>query len=110
MASEALLEFTTENFDAEVINSDKPVLVDVWSEGCMPCKMLTPVIEKIADSYGDKMKVGKLDAFESREIAVKYGISSVPTVLLIKGGEVVKTLNGLQPEKAYTAEIDLMLA
>jgi len=110
MASGTLLEFTTENFDAEVLGSDTPVLVDVWSEGCMPCKMLTPVIEKIAETYGDQLKVGKLNAGDHREIAVKYQITAVPTVLLVKGGELVKTLNGLQPEKAYTAEIDQILA
>lgn len=109
MANATVIEFTNDNFQAEVLDSDTPVLVDVWSEGCMPCKMLSPIVEKLAGAYEGKLKVGKLDAGENGEIAANYGISSVPTVLLFKGGEVQKTLGGLQKEKAYTAEIDKLV-
>ena len=109
MSSATVIEFTSDNFQSEVLDADQPVLVDVWSEGCMPCKMLSPIVEKLAGTYEGKLKVGKLDAGENGEIASTYGINSVPTVLLFKGGEVQKTLSGLQKEKAYTAEIDKLL-
>ncbi|MEM9416527.1 MAG: thioredoxin [Planctomycetota bacterium] len=109
MASDTLIEFTDANFKAEALDADVPVLVDFWAEWCMPCKMLAPVIEKVAASYGDKVKAGKLDTDANRETAVEYGISSIPTVILFHKGEPVKTIVGLQPEAAYTAEIDALL-
>jgi len=109
MAAQTLLEFTDANFETDVLQSDVPVVVDFWAEWCMPCRMLAPVIEKIAETYGDKIKVGKLDTDANRETAVKYGISSIPTVIILQGGEVKKTVVGMQPEAAYAAEIDALL-
>ena len=109
MAADTLTEFTDANFQAEALDADVPVLVDFWAEWCMPCRMLAPVIEKIAESYGDKIKVGKLDTDANRETAVKYGISSIPTVMLFHKGEMVKQVVGMQPEGAYTAEVDKVL-
>ena len=109
MATETVLELTEDNFQAEVLDADQPVLVDFWSDGCMPCKMLSPVIEKIAEAYQGRVKVGKLNAGEHMAIAVKYQIASVPTVLLINQGEVTQTLGGLQPEAVYTAALDKLL-
>ena len=101
MASDAVHTFTDDNFEEEVLKSDTPVLVDFWAEWCMPCRMLAPVIDKLAEKYGESVKVGKLDTDGNRDTAVKYGISSIPTVILIKDGEPVKSFQGMQPEAAY---------
>jgi len=109
MASEAVLEFTDANFDSEVIGSDQPVLVDFWAEWCQPCRMLTPVIEKIAGEYNGRAKVGKVDVDSNRDISVKLGIQSIPTVMLFKNGEVAKKFVGLTPEKDVKSALDELL-
>lgn len=86
MAGKNVQVFTAGNFDAEVLQSDLPVLVDFTATWCGPCKALAPIVEKIADENAGKVKVGKLDIDESPAIAQKYGIRSVPTVLVFKGG------------------------
>ena len=95
MASANVMEFTDGNFEAEVLGSDKPVLVDFWAEWCMPCKILAPTIDDVADSNTDSLKVGKVDTDANREISVKYGISAIPTVIIFKGGEIAKKFVGL---------------
>ena len=95
MASEHVHQFTDDNFDAEVLSSDQPVLVDFWAEWCMPCKLLGPTIDQVAEEFSGKVKVGKVDTDANREISVKFGISAIPTVMLLKGGEVVKKFVGL---------------
>lgn len=109
MASEAVQTFTDANFEEEVLKSDVPVLVDFWAEWCMPCKMLAPVIDELAEKYEGKAKIGKLDTDANKETAVKYGIQSIPTVILIKNGEPVKNLIGMQPAAAYAEEIDKLV-
>ncbi len=104
MASEQIFEFTDANFEQEVINSDVPVLVDFWAEWCMPCKMLTPTVEELAQDYSGKLKVGKVDTDSNREISLAHGISAIPTLILFKDGQVVKRLVGMQ-QKADLAEI-----
>lgn len=106
MAGGNLVEFNNNNFSAEVLNSDKPVLVDFWAEWCMPCKMMLPTINKIADSYAGKVKVGKLNTDDARDVAVKYGINAIPTVILFKGGQEVKRLVGLKNEAEFAAALD----
>ncbi|MEL7473190.1 MAG: thioredoxin [Planctomycetota bacterium] len=96
MASEHVLEITDENFESEVVASGQPVLLDFWAEWCMPCRMLTPTIEEIAEEMAGKVKVGKLDTDAARETAMKFGISAIPTIILFQGGEEKKRLIGLK--------------
>ena len=106
MASENVKEFTDQNFDAEVLKSGQPVLVDFWAEWCMPCRMLTPTIEKLARDYAGKVKVGKLDTDANRDVAIKYSISAIPTVILFKDGQVAKKFVGLRQERDFKEAID----
>jgi thioredoxin 1 len=106
MASEHVKEFTDSNFEDEVLKSDVPVLVDFWAEWCMPCRMLAPTIEKLANDYGGKVKVGKLDTDANREVSFKYGISAIPTVILFKGGQVAQKFVGLRQERDFREALD----
>src|SRR3954451_23309863 len=87
MASANVKEFTTDNWEQEVINSDQPVLVDFWAPWCGPCRALSPTIDKLAAQYAGKVKVGKLNTDENPETAVKYGITGIPQVLVFKGSD-----------------------
>jgi thioredoxin 1 len=106
MASENVVEFTDQNFETEVLKSSTPVLVDFWAEWCMPCRMLAPTIEKIAKDYAGKVKVGKLDTDANRDVAAKYSISAIPTVILFKDGQVSQKFVGLRQEKDFKAALD----
>src|SRR5205823_14132642 len=106
MATANIKEFTDQNFEAEVLKSNEPVLVDFWAEWCMPCRMLAPTIEKLADNYVGKVKVGKLDTDSNRDTAMKYQISAIPTVILFKGGQVAQTFVGLRQEKDFKEALD----
>ncbi len=103
------MEFTDANFDAEVIKSDIPVLVDFWAPWCGPCKIVDPVVEEIAGEYDGRVKVGKLNTDDNREVAAKYGIMSIPTIMVFKGGEVKERIVGAQPKKSITEKIDSVL-
>jgi thioredoxin 1 len=92
------MEFTDQNFSAEVLQSDKPVLVDFWAVWCGPCKMIAPFVEELAGEFEGKAKVGKLDVDNNQETAIKYGVRSIPTVLVFKGGKVVDTIIGAVPK------------
>src|SRR4029079_17770588 len=104
--AENVTEFNDSNFEAEVLKSDVPVLVDFWAEWCMPCKMLTPTIEKLADAYAGKVKVGKIDTDSNRDVSIKYGISAIPTVILFKNGQVAQKFVGLRQEKDFREALD----
>src|SRR5207248_10779155 len=97
--SEMIKHVSDTTFEQEVLKSGDPVLVDFWAEWCGPCRMLAPTIEKIADAYAGKVKVGKLDTDANREIAMKYGISAIPTVILFRGGQVAQKFVWLRQEK-----------
>ncbi len=84
MPSQTVVEFTDSNFESEVINSDTPVIVDFWAEWCQPCRMLAPTIDEIANEYDGRVKVGKLDTDSNREVSMKFGIQSIPTVIVFK--------------------------
>lgn len=109
MASDKVVTLTDDNFQQEVIESDQPVLVDFWAEWCMPCKMLAPTIDDLAGEYDGRLKVGKVDTDSNRETALKHGISAIPTVMLFKGGQVVKRFVGLQAKKEFKQAIDANL-
>ncbi len=90
---------TDDNFDAEVLKSDIPVLVDFWAEWCMPCKMVEPIVDQIAQEYADKVKIGKVDVDSNPQISMKYGIRSIPTLLIFKNGQPVDQIIGAVPKK-----------
>ena len=105
-ASKNVVEFNDSNFETEVLQSEQPVLVDFWAEWCMPCRMLAPTIDKIAEAYVGKVKVGKLDTDSNRDTAMKYQISAIPTVILFKGGQVAQKFVGLRQEKDFKEALD----
>ncbi len=98
--------FTDENFEQEVLKSDKPVLVDFYAEWCGPCKMLGPIIEELAKGYEGKWKIGKCNVDESQEMAMRYGVQSIPTLLFIKDGQIVDKTMGFQSKDALKAKLD----
>ncbi|MBQ2753468.1 MAG: thioredoxin [Firmicutes bacterium] len=93
----SVLNITLENFEQEVMKSDKPVLLDFWATWCGPCRMVSPVIDEIADERSD-IKVGKINVDEQMELAAKYGVMSIPTLMVIKNGEVVNQSVGAVPK------------
>ena len=103
----AEIKLTSENFDNEVLKADKPVLVDFWAEWCGPCKMLTPVIDEIAQEYDGKIKVAKCNIDEEMQLALKYGIVSIPTVLLFENGEIIKKSVGFTPKESLIEELGI---
>jgi thioredoxin 1 len=106
MASQTIVELNDANFESEVINSDIPVLVDFWAEWCMPCRMLAPTIDQLAEEYEGRVKVGKVNTDESRNVSVEYGITAIPTVILFKGGAVERKFVGLAPKDQFKAALD----
>ena len=105
MSDESLLNVTDANFEDEVIGSDLPVLVDFWAVWCGPCRMVSPFVEQIAEEYKDRLKVAKLNVDENQSVPAKYGIMSIPTLLLFKGGEPKETIVGALPKDMIVAAI-----
>lgn len=105
---EATMEITLTkaNFEAEVLNSDRPVLVDFWAPWCGPCRMLAPVLAEIAAEKGDKIKIGKVNVDENPELAAQYGISGIPAMLLFKDGKIAATSVGFKPKAEVEAFIE----
>lgn len=106
MAGDAVLELTDDNFDQEVIQSDKPVLVDFWAEWCMPCRMLAPTIDELAKEFNGRVKVGKVDTDSNRDVSMKFGISAIPTIILFKNGQIIRKFVGVTPKKEFVGELE----
>ncbi len=105
-----LKDVTDETFEQDVLNSDKPVLVDFWAEWCAPCRAVGPVLEKIAAENGDKIEIVKLNVDDNPETAAKYHITSIPAMKVYRGGEVVKSVIGAKPKPALESELAAFLA
>lgn len=104
--AENMHEFTESNFEAEVLQSDKPVLIDLWAEWCMPCKMIEPAMAEIAEENAEALKVGRVNVDENPAIASKYGIRSIPTLLIFKGGQVAEKMVGAVPKDTIQKFVD----
>jgi len=103
------LEITDSNFEELVIKSEKPVMIDFWAVWCGPCRMVGPIVEEIAKEYEGKAIVGKVDVDSNPNVAIKYSIRNIPTVLFIKNGEVVDKLVGAAPKPRFTEKLDALL-
>ncbi len=106
MAGANVKIFTDSNFNAEVLQSDKPVLVDFWAVWCGPCRMVGPIVDQLADDYVGRVKIGKVDVDANQAIAGNYGISSIPTLMVFKGGQVVEQVLGARPKQQIQALLD----
>ena len=106
MAGANTLTFTDAGWDKEVLNSDAPVLVDFWAEWCGPCRMIAPVVEELSHEYEGSFKVGKVNIDDNPSVAMNYNVSSIPTLMIFKGGQVVDRFVGVQPKTRLQQAID----
>ena len=104
--SKNVMELSDDNFEEEVLKESKPVLVDFWAVWCAPCRIIAPVIDEIADTYGGKIKVGKVNVDDNPAIASKYGIRSIPTLLIFKGGQVAEKMVGAVSKETMQEFVD----
>ncbi len=100
------LEITDSNFEEQVLKSEKPVLIDFWAEWCAPCRMIAPIVEELADDYKDSLVVGKVNVDLNPQISMNYGIRSIPTLLIFKGGKAVDQIIGAVPKKTLVDKLN----
>ena len=108
MAHESIVTLDSENFDAEVRQSDKPVLVDFWAEWCGPCKALSPLLDELAEEKGDTVKIAKVNVDGNQELAVEFGVRSIPLLLFFKDGERKDEIVGVASKDAIIAKLDAL--
>ena len=106
MSSELIKHTTDASFDADVLQADKPVLVDYWAEWCGPCKMIAPILDDVAEHYGDKIQIAKMNVDENRDVPAKFGIRGIPTLMLFKDGQLAATKVGALSKAQLTEFID----
>ena len=104
-----IVETNEASFQADVVETDTPVLVDFWAPWCGPCKMVAPVVEELADDYAGRLKVAKVNVDDNPQLAMKYGIRGIPTLLIFKDGEVAEQIVGFLPKPALAAKVDGVL-
>jgi thioredoxin 1 len=109
MAGKNVMEFNQANWQAEVLGSPTPVVVDFWAVWCGPCRMIAPYIDQLADDYAGRVKVGKLNVDDNQDLAAEYRITTIPQVYIFKGGQLVEKIAGAQPKTAFAAAIDRAL-
>ena len=105
-----VIDVTDQTFEAEVLQSDKPAVIDFWAEWCAPCRQISPIIKDLAEQYGDQVKIVKMDIDSSPNTPGKYGVRAIPTILAFKGGEVVQQLQGARPKGDFEEMIQGLLA
>jgi thioredoxin 1 len=110
MAAENIVTLTDVNFSEQVLKSSTPVLVDFWAEWCGPCKMIAPVLDELAGEYGGKVKIGKVNIDDHQQLAINYGINSIPTLLFFKNGQVADQIVGMRSKRDLKASFDRVLA
>jgi thioredoxin 1 len=103
------ITISDDNFESEVLKSEQPVLIDFWAAWCGPCKMIAPVVEELAVEYDGKVKIGKLDVDNNQQTAIKYGVRSIPTLLVFKNGEVKETIIGAVPKAQIAQKLDTVI-
>ncbi len=101
----SVLKINNENYEEEVLKSNKPVIIDFYADWCGPCRMMSPIIDEIAEEKAESIKVGKVNVDENQELAMKYGVMSIPTIVIIKNGEVSKTFVGVRNKNEILEEI-----
>ncbi len=103
------ITITDDNFENEVLKSELPVIIDFWAEWCSPCRLIAPIIEELANEYEGKIKVGKLDVDVNQQTAIKYGVRSIPTVLMFKDGEVKDVIIGAVPKAMFVEKLEKLI-
>ncbi|GBD86454.1 thioredoxin-1 [bacterium BMS3Abin03] len=104
-----LITFTDDNFEDEVLKSDVPVLIDFWAIWCGPCRLIAPIVEELANEYEGRAKIGKLDVDSNQQTSIKYGVRSIPTLLIFKDGEVKETIIGAVPKPHIVEKLNGVL-
>jgi thioredoxin 1 len=106
MASDAIVQVTGESFESAVLRSPIPILVDFWAAWCGPCRIVTPVLEELADEYRGRVAIAKLDVDENQQLAFQFGVSSIPTFILFRDGKVLDRMMGAVPKSAFRSFVD----